>query len=299
VQTDAREVTVTPPATIAVLAHPLRPHTFPIAGEIAAQFARHGVKTHVFTEWGADDVRKPLAACDLAVAIGGDGAMLRAARAAAPFRVPVLGVNMGQLGFLTEISAPDQMGGALERLLAGDYWLEERMMIAMQVIHNDAVVAQAEALNDIVVSGSGVGKMVTVSLYIDGGWTTTYHADGLIIATATGSTAYALAAGGPILPPELKNILILPALPHLSMDRAIVLSEGSVVEIRPGQRAQAVNTVWVDGFNAATLHGGERIQIQAGEHTSRFARLRDRNYFYRSLLDRLEPRISRLEGDER
>jgi NAD+ kinase len=299
VQTTTREVTVTPPATIAVLAHPLRPHTFPIASEIAAQFAQHGLQTHVFTDWDIEDVRGPLAASDLAVAIGGDGAMLRAARAAAPFRVPVLGVNMGQLGFLTEISAPDQIGEALERLLAGDYWLEERMMISMQVISDGQVVASADALNDVVVSGSGVGKMLTVSLYIDGGWTTTYHADGLIIATATGSTAYALAAGGPILPPELKNILILPALPHLSMERAIVLSEGSVVEVRPIQKAPAINTVWVDGFNAATLYGEERITIQAGEHTGRFARLRDRNYFYRSLLDRLEPRISRLEGDER
>lgn len=285
---------------IAVLAHPLRPPTFPIADRIGTQFEARGLTAHVFTEWEPDDVRAVMPDCDLIIAIGGDGAMLRAARVSAPFRVPVLGVNMGQLGFLTEIDSHERISDpdTLDRVMNRDFWLEERMMINMRVMRGDQVVCSADALNDVVTSGSGVGKMVMLSVYIDGGWTTTYHADGLIIATATGSTGYALAAGGPILPPELKNILILPALPHLSMDRPIVLSEGSRVDIIPTQATRGATTVWVDGINVATLAEGETVSIQASEHSSLFARLRGRNYFYRSLLDRLEPRISRLERDE-
>ncbi|MBC8098651.1 MAG: NAD(+)/NADH kinase [Armatimonadetes bacterium] len=278
---------------IGVLAHPLRPPSFPVAERIAADLRAAGVQTWVFTEWQNEDVLSAIPGSDMVVAIGGDGAMLRAARACAPFGVPVLGVNMGQLGFLTEIRTPDDWESHIARLLARDWWIEQRMMLTANVWRGDQLLHTDDALNDVVISSGAFGRMVELETDIDRRWTTTYYADALVIASPTGSTAYALACGGPILPPELKNILIVPAAPHLSMDRPIVLSEGSLVEVRPTARAEMVVTV--DGRMMCHLENGDRVQIQASQYSSQFVRLRGRNYFYRALLDRLEPRVRRAD----
>lgn len=280
---------------IGVLAHPLRPQTFPLAHEIAQELGQTGIETWVYTEWNVNRVQADIPETDLVFAIGGDGAMLRAARVCAPFSVPVMGVNMGQLGFLTEITDPTRWSDHLARILAKDWWVERRMMLSVSVVRDGQVMAMDHALNDAVVSGDMFGRIMEFETDIEEHWTTTYYADALVIATATGSTAYALAIGGPILPPELKNILIVPAAPHLSMDRPIVLSEGSVVVVRPSSRAAMVVTV--DGSIMCELQPGDEVRVQASDDVSLFARLRSRNYFYRSLLDRLEPRVRR--GDQR
>lgn len=279
--------------SVGVLAHPLRPQTNPVAQEIADTLHERGIATWLYTQWNELQVQQQVQNADMVIAIGGDGAMLRAGRVCAPHQVPVLGVNMGQLGFLTEVSGPDRWEVDLNRVLAGDYWIEQRMMLHASVTRNGELLISGDALNDIVIGGSGIGRMVQVEMYIDKGWTTTYHADALIIATATGSTAYALAVGGPILPPELRNILIVPSAPHLSMDRPIVLAEGSIVEIIPTSANRNEASLMADGTVLWQLANGDRVRLQASEHVSRFVRLRERNYFYRSLLDRLEPRIPR------
>lgn len=277
-----------------MLAHPLRPQTFPVAQQIAESFTARGAEAHAFTVWDSAQVSDALAVCDVVVAIGGDGAMLRAARVSAPFGVPVLGINMGQLGFLTEIDSPDVWPQALDRVLSGDFWIEQRMMISAVLMHEDQKpLCHEHALNDVVVSSSMFGKMVLLETFIDGHWTTTYYADALVISTATGSTAYALATGGPILPPELKNILLVPSAPHLSMDRPIVLSEGAAVRITPAENNTNEVIVMADGVQIGQLGRADSLHVQAGDYISRFLRLRGRNYFYRSLLDRLEPRVRR------
>jgi NAD+ kinase len=282
---------------IGVLAHPLRPPTFVVAEQIAEKLQANRVQTWVYTRWESTDVQEDIPGCDMVIAIGGDGAMLRAARVCAPYHVPVLGINMGQLGFLTEISSPDEWESHLPRLRDRDWWVERRMMLNASIYREGRAILSDDALNDVVISGSIFGRMVELETDIDGHWTTTYYADALVIASATGSTAYALAVGGPILPPELKNILIVPAAPHLSMDRPIVLSEGSVVEIKPLSVNRAEMVVTADGIVLCRLEAGDFIRVQASEYTSQFVRLRGRNYFYRSLLDRLEPRVRR--GDHR
>ncbi len=284
---------------IGVLAHPLRPQTFPIAQWIVDALRARQIKAWIHTEWHGDDVFDDVRCADMVVAIGGDGAMLRAARVCAPSGVPVLGINMGQLGFLTEISDPDAWESHLDLVLRGDYWIERRMMIKATVMRGEETIISGDALNDIVISGSVIGRMIQLDTFIDDDWATTYNADALVIATATGSTAYALACGGPILPPELNNILIVPAAPHLSMDRPIVLSEGARVEVKPsaGNRNEVVLSA--DGGMLATLQPDDRVLIQASEHASRFVRLRGRNYFYRSLLDRLEPRVPRNSSESK
>ncbi len=290
----AKETALTEIKRIGVLAHPSRPDTHPVARDIAATLCQRDIEHWVYSNWDEGSVARDVACSDVVMAIGGDGAMLRAARVCAEHNVPVLGVNMGWLGFLTEIQEPDDCEAGLDKLLAGEYWIERRMMLQATLLEERRrIVGCYRALNDVVISGSVFGRMVQIAAYIDKHWATTYNADALILSTPTGSTAYALATGGPILPPELRNILMLPMAPHLSMDRPIVLARGAAVDIEPtpGNRHAVVLTV--DGKVEAELGQNQHVCITSAEPVSQFVRLRERNYFYRSLLDRLEPRINR------
>ncbi len=276
------------------MAHPSRPDTHPVAQELAATLCQRGIGHWLRTVWDEGSVADDVAGADIVMAIGGDGAMLRAARVCAEHGVPVLGVNMGWLGFLTEIEKPEDCQAGLDRLLAGQYWIEKRMMLQATVLEGKRrEIASYRALNDVVISGSVFGRMVQIAAYIDKHWATTYNADALILSTPTGSTAYALATGGPILPPELGNILMAPLASHLSMDRPIVLSQGAVVDIEPTRENRHSVVLTVDGRVAAELGENQHICVRSAQPESLFARLRDRNYFYRSLLDRMEPRINR------
>ena len=278
---------------IGILAHPKRAATFPIAERVESSLKARGIHTWLYKQWDEDELSaEDLADAQMVIAIGWDGTMFRAARACAPHHIPVLGINMGRLGFVTEIPQPEDWDTALDRVLKGDYWIEERMMITAAVYTPEGVRVESDAVNDVVISGDGPGRMVQLDAYIDRHWTTTYNTDALIVATPTGSTAYALAVGGPILPPDLKNILIVPTAPHLSMDRAIVLSEGSTVSVKAAEENRNGILLTVDGIQLGTIKMDEVVHISACGNTSRFVRLRSRTYFYRSLLDRLEPRIS-------
>ena len=277
-----------------MLAHPSRPDTHPVARDIAKTLCDRGIDNWVYTVWDENSVMQDVAAADIVMAIGGDGAMLRAGRVCAEHGVPVLGINMGWLGFLTEIQQPEDCPAGLDKLLAGDFWIEKRMMLEATLLEGrQRVVSSYRALNDVVISGSVFGRMVQIAAYIDKHWATTYNADALIISTPTGSTAYALATGGPILPPELRNILMVPMAPHLSMERPIVLSRGAVVDIEPTQENRHPVVLTVDGKVEAELGDNQHVRITSAEPVSRFVRLRERNYFYRSLLGRMEPRINR------
>ncbi|MDX2076427.1 MAG: NAD(+)/NADH kinase [bacterium] len=287
----------TPLRCIGVLAHPLRPQTYPIAEQLQAAIRSRGIETWGYTAWRPEDVINDIPHADLVIAIGGDGAMLRSARVCAAHSVPILGINMGQLGFLTEIMDYTQWQNQLETVLQGDYWIETRAMLHAQVRRNNQLIAQSDALNDVVISGSTVGRMIKLKTYVDNDWLTTYHADALVIATATGSTAYALALGGPILPPELRNILIVPSAPHLSMERPIVLADGARVVVHPTAINDNHMLISVDGQTLCELQTDDVVNIQVSENASQFVRLRGRNYFYRALLDRLEPRVGRSEQE--
>jgi len=273
-----------------VLAHPLRPQSVPVSAAIVDSLRQHGFDAWALDTWTEEELINALHNTGMVIAIGGDGAMLHAARVCGPASVPVLGVNMGKLGFLTEIP-PDAWDRTLPLLLDHQFWVEDRMMITARVIRSGGECLRVEALNDVVVSRGGEMGLVRVSAYIDGGWTTTYNCDAVIVATATGSTAYALASGGPILPPELRNMLIVPVAPHLSLDRSIVLPQGADVELRI-EEMRTQPFLAVDGTKAFQFQADDLLRVQASQHTARFVRLREKTYFYRSLLDRLEPRVS-------
>lgn len=276
---------------LGVLAHPVRPQTAPVADHIAATLKARGLDVWSFADWEEDQVLPHLAKTDMVIAIGGDGAMLRAGRVCAQSEVPVLGVNMGHLGFLTEVQDLSAWVETLDTVLSGDYWIEQRMMIRATGWRDGAQLFAADALNDVVISRGTVMGIIQVDTYVDGDWTTTYNADALVISTATGSTAYALASGGPILPPELRNILLVPVAPHLSLDRPIVLPEGATVEVVVTEDVRTQTVVAADGAALGELLAHDRVRVTASERVCRFVRLREKNYFYRSLLDRLEPRI--------
>lgn len=245
------------------------------------------------SSWDEAAVGKFIANTDLVITLGGDGSLLRAARMAASHRALLFGVNLGRLGFLSECT-PDDWRGPLSRLLAGQYWVEERMMLHAETQRAGEVIGEHQALNDVVVSRGTLARVVRLNTWVDGGYLTSYYADGLIICTATGSTAYALAVGGPILPPDLKNILLIPIAPHLSMDRAVVLAQGAQVRAEIKTDHQAILTV--DGQHEFDLQDGDQVLVKASPHVSRFARVRPRSYFYRTLLARLVP-AEPLPGD--
>ncbi len=228
-----------------------------------------------------EDLRKRTRAgeFDVFIAMGGDGTMLRAGHLCAASGVPILGIMMGRLGFLMQVQRGEwpQM---LERLLKGEGWIENHMMLTAEHVRGGEALATWQALNEVVVGRGLALRAVRLVASVDGRPLTTYVCDGLVAATATGSTAYALAAGGPILPPELRNILLVPIAPHLSVDRAIVFAEGATVSIIVKSENSVVS---VDGQSPIALDEGDRVDVRAAAYAARFVRFGDPGYFYRNL----------------
>ena len=266
---------------IVVLAHPHVVDGTQEAALIAARLGEMGA-TAAYGLLYDETLRSRVQAMefDLIIALGGDGTMLRAGHLGGPCDIPILGINMGHFGFLMEVRQP-QWRDILPRVLLGDYWLEKRMMLCAEQWRGEQKLGAWDVLNEVVVTRGQVVRPVQLTASIDGRILTTYVADGLIAATPTGSTGYAMAAGGPILPPELRNILLVPVAPHLSIDRAIVLAEGSSVTITVKTEHQAVMSI--DGQSPIPLLDGDRVEARAGDHTVKFIRFQDPGYFYRNL----------------
>jgi len=269
---------------IGLLHHPKLPESQTLAREIAHWLEGRGITPWVGSAWDEEEVRRHVADLDLLITLGGDGTILRAARLSARHGVPIWSIKLGRLSFLAEVE-PQEWAAKLSLVLEGQYWLEERMMLHTEFWRGEERRGTYEALNDVVVSRASLARVVHLATYIDGGYLTTYIADGLIVSTATGSTAYALAVGGPILPPQLKNILLIPIAPHLSLDRAVVLSQGSKVRVQVFTDHRAILTV--DGQFEVAMEDADSVVVMASPYTSRFARLQDKNYFYRTLMERL------------
>jgi NAD+ kinase len=230
------------------------------------------------------------------IALGGDGTMLRAGHLVAPLGIPILGINMGRFGFLTEVRLR-QWRELLPQLFSGQFWLEKRMMLRAEQWREDRMLGAWDVLNEIVVSRGQIVRPIHLIANVDGRHLTTYVADALIASTATGSTAYALAAGGPILPPELRNILLVAVAPHLSIDRAIILAEGATIRIVVNTDHQAVLSP--DGQAPIELLDGDRVEAYAGEHMVQFLRFQDPGYFYRNLTPHMSQNPSATGNNNR
>ena len=270
-----------PPDRVIVTAHPKLAGAAEEASRVAAELVKLGIQAETGFLFDEQVHRRVKAQkYDLMITLGGDGTMLRAGHLCGPSNIPILGINLGRFGFLMEIQE-GQWQSYLPRLIQGDYWLENRMMLCTEQWRSGTMLGRWDVLNEVVVSRGQIIRPVQLETYVDQRYLTTYVADALIAATPTGSTAYALAAGGPILPPELRNILLVPVAPHLSLDRAIILAEGSSVSIVVVVEHQAVFSV--DGQVPIGLADGDRIDVSAGKHTIQCVRLHDPGYFYRNL----------------
>lgn len=213
---------------------------------------------------------------ELLVVLGGDGTILRAARLAAGRGIPIVGVNMGGFGFLAELSA-EELPQAIPALLAGRYDVDERMMLQALVVQ-DGRSQTLLALNDVVVTKSGVARVVRLRVSVNGEHLASYPADGVIIATPTGSTAYSLSAGGPIVHPRVEAILITPICPHTFNARSVIVDQHDVVTVEVEAPATEA-TLTVDGRVGVSLAHTRQVEVARAAPAARFVRLRDSGFY--------------------
>lgn len=221
---------------------------------------------------------------DLVFTFGGDGTILRAARYAAPLRVPLVGINLGRVGFLTELN-PWQVEERLRLFLEGKYWVEKRAMLRAELWRDGSLVNTFLALNDIVVARAALSRVVNCVLNVNGHRVTTYVADGVIFSTPTGSTAYSMAAGGPILHPELQSIVVTPIAPYLTVIRSLVLPDTNKLDLQMDTDDEAFLTV--DGQVHVEVRDGDTVSLTTSADPCLFARVQDRAYFTSTLVNRL------------
>lgn len=201
---------------------------------------------------------------DLIVAVGGDGTMLHAAGLARGHDVPLLGINRGRLGFLADVT-PDEMLQSLDRILAGEFSRESRLLLHARLVTSDGSVFTAFALNDIVLQRRGTGRMVDFQTSIANQHVNTHSGDGLIVATPTGSTAYALSCGGPIIEPQLDAVVVVPVCPHTLSDRPIVVPASLEIEVKLLERIDTQAEVTADGHSLAAMTAKDRLLISAAD----------------------------------
>ncbi|PWV60492.1 NAD(+) kinase [Plasticicumulans acidivorans] len=215
---------------------------------------------------------------ELAIVVGGDGTLLNAARSLVDFQVPIVGVNLGRLGFLTDVS-PAEIPAGLDAILQGRYHEENRALLHAQVRRGEQVISEADALNDVVVHKRDVARMVELDTFLDGQLLNAYRADGLIIATPTGSTAYALSGGGPILHPTLEAFVVVPICPHTLTHRPIVIGADSDIEIVVRGRNTTQTQITCDGQISLPIEPGDRIVIRRKRRQLRLLHPLNHDYY--------------------
>src|SRR5690554_4029360 len=218
--------------------------------------------------------------CDLVIVIGGDGSLLRGARALASHKVPLLGINRGRLGFLTDI-IPEEIETKVGEVLAGKFTRDARFLLDMSVVRNGAVIDTGDALNDVVLHPGQFIHMLEYELYIDGYFVTTQRSDGMIVSTPTGSTAYALSGGGPIMHPKLDAIGLVPMNPHTLSSRPMVVAGDSEIKIIVGAHSSAVPLVTCDGQTHVEVGSGDEIHIRKNPHLLTLIHPLNHNFYER------------------
>ena len=264
-----------------------------VAREIAAWFNHRAVEVRMQTTLGKSLVCRParlftnkfLEGLDLLIILGGDGTLLSTAWVTAKRKIPNLGVNLGQLGFITELELDDLYTG-LEHMVAGDYTEETRQMLEAIVWREGQAIKSFEGLNDIVLTHGGIARMIRLGVYVSGKYIDTYPADGVIVATPTGSTAYSLSAGGPILSPEVEAMIITPICPHTLHARPLVVSPNEVIRLVV-RSAQPKVVLTVDGQDGVQLRLNDEVIVQKASISTKLIRLRNRS-FYEILHEKLK-----------
>jgi len=273
---------------IGILYHPMKEAAYNLSRELDKFLVSKGLSVWLCSAWEGETARTKLDSTDLILSVGGDGTILRAAQVVVPEPVPITGINLGNLGFMTELSV-DEVTEKLTALLAGEGWIDERYLLEAEFFPTGEEQGSSRvfyALNDVVVARGAVARVVFVEASIDGELLTTYKADGVIVATATGSTGYSLAAGGPILSPQAKEFLLLPITPHLSANYTVVLPTTATAKLCLTSSYPA--TLSIDGHMNLPVSNGATITVKHSPHKVRFLRIHPEASFFGSLEQRLK-----------
>jgi len=233
------------------------------------KFSGHGI--NYINE---DDLYKT---CDIFIVLGGDGTILKAAAKASVYKVPVIGINLGRIGFMSEIESDELY--LLENLFTGDFEIKNRMMLNVEVIkENGGITHAGMALNDAVVTYGTIAKLIEIDFVCDGVKITNYRADGVIVATPTGSTAYSMSAGGPIIDPNIECFCVTPICPHSLMNRPLIFSPGSVLEII-NKNINSEVYLTIDGQINIKLDENDRVKIRKSGFTTRLVKIKKHGFF--------------------
>jgi NAD+ kinase len=270
--------------TIGLVYQPARNDSTQWAELAHTYLSGQGIQVWRGTAQDEDGLRAVAPELDLVITFGGDGTIVRCVRTVAHLDLPILGINLGRLGFLAEIE-PQQLEERLALLLQGHYRVEERMMLRAELHRGARLLLKAEAINDVVMARGIVSRMVHVAVDVDGHHAMTVDADGLVLATPTGSTAYSLAAGGPIVGPDLNCLIVTPIAAHLSFVNALVIPPTRQIVLRLERGEGAMLTV--DGQIDMALKPGDWVSCGASQNTAQFVRFGSDGYFYESALRRL------------
>lgn len=261
-----------------------------LAAKAADMARRAGADVWQAASWNAPEVLESLPDTELVVCFGGDGTLIQGARLAAPFGIPIAGINFGKMGFLTEF-APEEVPVGLPRLFDGDYWIENRITLAVQHRRSGHEMGNHLTINEAMVGRGRVNRVVRLHTWIDGQYMTSFAADGLLVATPTGSTASNLAAGGPVLPPEMEAMVLVPVLPFVSFRNSLVIPAQSHIDIQvdvtPAPPLHEA-ILSIDGGTTLVVQDGDRLTITGSDVRCRFARTRPRNYFHATLVPKLQ-----------
>lgn len=261
-----------------------KPEALSLAREIAGWLAARGIRVLVEKEvaehiGSSDHIERDdiPSHADLLIVLGGDGTLLSVARLSRVESIPVLGINLGGLGFLTEISAEETFP-VLDKILAGDFETEQRQMLKATICRQGESIGESMVLNDIVINKGVLARIIDLETYIDGAYLTTFKADGLILATPTGSTAYSLAAGGPIVYPSLNSIIVNPICPHTITNRPLVVPDTATVKVILKTTNQNVH-ITLDGQVGMPLQGGDVVEVKKAPGHIQLIRSPYKTYF--------------------
>jgi NAD+ kinase len=270
---------------VGITSKPRKPEIREIVPPLLRWLHERNLEVLMDKETGANvDASKPCltrneiaAEADLVIVLGGDGTLLATARAVGRRSVPILAVNLGGLGFLTEITL-DELYPTLEKVLAGGYQTERRVRIAAEVLRNHEVISSFLALNDVVLNKGAIARVLDFDVWVNSCFMSTYKSDGLIVSTPTGSTAYSLAAGGPVIVPTVSAFIVTPICAHTLTNRAIVLPDSVTLEVAMKSHQESVYLT-IDGQVAIALHSDDRVRVRKADSAIELIQPAEKTYF--------------------
>lgn len=274
---------------VVITPNPYRDKNLRCAIEAKNILERVGVKTSICLAFEVDkdftlprsvdlrNLEKELQDSDILVCFGGDGTMLHASKAATRHGVPILGVNIGTMGFMTELEAGET--AKLAELVRRHYTLESRMMLDVEVIRDGEVVLREQALNDAVITKGAVARIIQMDVFCDGIEAMSFGGDGVIVCTPTGSTGYSLSAGGPVVEPAAENIILTPVCAHTMLSRTIVAGGNRIIDVKIGRIGRKNAFLSVDGGRAFRLNSGDIVQVRRSESVTKLVKFGEKNFF--------------------